>query len=99
MIALGLEGHLDFIAGYNTGHGAKPGAGMVLAFAAHLGVAPTRIAMVGDSAHDLTAARRAGALAIAVLTGPAPRAELEPLADHVLAGIEELPALIDRLAA
>lgn len=95
--ALGLDGFLDFVAGYDTGHGAKPAAGMVLAFADHLGVTPGQIAMVGNSAHDMTAARAAGALAIAVLTGPAAREVLEPLADHIIAGIEDLPALIDLL--
>ena len=97
--ALGLDGHMDFLAGYDTGHGAKPGAGMVLAFAEHLGVAPDRIAMVGDSVHDMTAARAAGAIAIAVLTGPATRATLEPVADHVIDGIEALPMLVDRIAS
>ena len=96
--ALGLDAHMDFLAGYDSGHGAKPGPGMVLAFADHLGVAPSQIAMVGDSVHDLNAARAAGALAVAVLTGPATRADLEPLADHVLTGIDALPALVDMLA-
>lgn len=97
--ALGLDDHLDFMAGYDSGHGSKPGAGMVLAFADHLGVPPASIVMVGDSAHDLAAARTAGAIAVAVLTGPAAQSELEPLADHVIDGIEGLPALVDRLAA
>ena len=95
--ALGLHGFLDFFAGYDSGHGAKPDAGMVLAFARAIGAAPEQIAMVGDSAHDMNAARAAGALAIAVLTGPATRQTLEPLADHVIAGIEDLPALIDTI--
>lgn len=97
--ALGLDALLDFVAGYDSGHGAKPDAGMILAFADRLGVEPSQVAMVGDSAHDLTAARAAGAVAVAVLTGPAPREVLEPLADHVIADIEALPALIDALAA
>ena len=99
MAALGLDGHMDFIAGYDTGHGGKPHPGMVLAFARAVGVAPGRIAMVGDSPLDLVAARAAGAVAVAVLSGPAARSELEYLADHVLDGIEGLPALVDRLRA
>ncbi|MDX7953571.1 HAD-IA family hydrolase, partial [Lichenihabitans sp. Uapishka_5] len=77
VMALGLDAHMDFLAGYDTGHGAKPGPGMVLAFAASLGVPPGRIAMVGDSLHDMQAARVAGAVAVAVLTGPATRTMLE----------------------
>ena len=96
--ALGLDEAIEFIAGYDTGHGGKPDPGMVLAFARHLGAPPGRIAMVGDSLHDLDAARAAGALAIAVLSGPAQRSELAPRADHVVADIEALPALFAALA-
>jgi phosphoglycolate phosphatase len=97
LAALGLDAHMDFVAGYDTGHGGKPDPGMVLAFARALDVAPGRVAMVGDSPFDLIAARSAGAVAVAVLSGPAPRGELEHLADHVLDGIEGLPALVDLL--
>ena len=72
---------------------------MVLAFARQTGVAPARIAMVGDSTHDLDAARHAGAVAIAVLTGPAGRGELSAHADHVIDTIEELPRFLDAFAA
>jgi phosphoglycolate phosphatase len=95
--ALGLDGHMDFVAGYDSGHGGKPDPGMVLAFAAFLGVAPHRVALVGDTPHDLQAARGAGALAIAVLSGPMGREVLEPLADHVIASIADLPDLVAAL--
>ena len=58
---------------------------------------PTQIAMVGDSRHDLEAARAAGAVAVAVLSGPADRAALAPLADHVVDDIAALPALFAAL--
>jgi phosphoglycolate phosphatase len=90
--ALGLLLHVEFIVGYDSGHGGKPEPGMVLAFAQYLGMEPERIAMVGDSIHDLHAARAAGALAVAVLTGPATREELVPHADHIVADIGALPA-------
>jgi phosphoglycolate phosphatase len=98
--ALGLMAHLDFIAGYDSGFGGKPHPGMVLAFAAHCAVAPHEVALVGDSLHDLEAARAAGAVGIAVLTGPLghrARTELEPHADHVIASIDDLPALLDKV--
>jgi phosphoglycolate phosphatase len=97
--ALGLEATIEFVAGYDTGHGGKPDPGMVLAFARYLDVAPSAIAMVGDSLHDLDAARAAGALAVAVLSGPADREALAPHADHVVADIEALPALFATLLA
>jgi phosphoglycolate phosphatase len=100
--ALGLSGHLDFIAGYDSGFGGKPDPGMVLGFAAFCGLAPAAVALVGDSLHDLHAARAAGAIAVAVLTGPlreAARPDLEPFADHVIESIADLPVLADSLRA
>ena len=91
---LGLSGHMDFICGYDTGHGAKPGPGMVEAFARAIDAAPSQVALVGDSRHDLDSARAAGAVAVAVLTGAATREDLEPHADHVLSHIGELPAWV-----
>jgi phosphoglycolate phosphatase len=45
------------------------------------------------------AARAAGALAIAVLSGPLGRDALAPLADHIVADVAALPALLAELAA
>ena len=91
---LGLSGQMDFVAGYDSGHGAKPAPGMVLAFAAEIGAAPGEIALVGDSLHDLDSARAAGAIGVAVLSGPASREDLAPHADFVIQDIGDLPALV-----
>ena len=95
--AMRLGGLMDFVAGYDSGHGSKPDPGMILAFAAQLGVPPSRVAMVGDTLHDLDCARAAGALGVAVLTGPATREVLAPRADHVIEDIAALPALLTGL--
>jgi phosphoglycolate phosphatase len=95
--ALGLKPHLSFIAGYDSGFGAKPAPGMVHGFASHIGAEPARIGMVGDSVHDMDAAKRAGAVAIGVLTGPLSREELEHHADHIIDSIADLPDLMDRI--
>ncbi|MEL6913452.1 MAG: HAD family hydrolase [Pseudomonadota bacterium] len=81
----------DFVAGYDTGYGGKPGPGQLLAFAAAQGLSPGEIAMVGDSTHDLEAARHAGCVPVAVLTGPATEKTLSPLAAAVLPSIAVLP--------
>lgn len=96
--AAGADRAFDFIAGYDSGHGLKPGPGMLLAFAKATGVPPDRIAMVGDSRHDLETGLSGGAaVTIGVLTGPALREDLEPYASHILPSIADLPALLARL--
>lgn len=91
--ALRIDGRLSFVAGSDSGHGAKPEPGMLLAFAEHVGVAPGNVMMVGDSTHDLHSARAAGMIAVAVTTGPAAREALTPHADHVIDRLSDLVAL------
>ena len=91
----GIEESFDFIAGYDSGHGGKPGPGQLLAFARASGIDPAECAMVGDSLHDLRAARAAGTVAVGVLTGFATRADLAALADVVLPSVADLPGWID----
>jgi phosphoglycolate phosphatase len=87
----GVSAFFERVIGCDSGFGSKPQPGMLLAFANHIGTAPHRIAMVGDSRHDLSAARAAGMCAVGVLTGVALRAELAPHADVVLPDIGHLP--------
>ena len=87
----------SFVAGYDSGHGLKPGPGMMNAFCAATDLAPAQCAMIGDSVHDLGVAPSSGAaLAIGVLTGPADREDLEAHADHVLDSIGDLPGVLGR---
>lgn len=51
----GISGVFDFIAGFDSGYGAKPDPAPLLAFAERVAIAPARIVMVGDSPHDLNA--------------------------------------------
>jgi phosphoglycolate phosphatase len=87
-----------FVAGCDSGFGGKPAPGQLLAFAQSCGLPPARIAMVGDSVHDLVAARAAGMFGVAVLTGIAEAAELAPYADVVMADIGGLLPWIDGLS-
>jgi phosphoglycolate phosphatase len=96
---LGVTDLLDAIIGYDSGHGRKPDAGPILAFAKAHGVEPHETALVGDSLHDLLAVRAAGGVAIAVLSGLAGREELAGDADHVVASIMDLPELFAGLGA
>lgn len=94
--AAGIVGHFDFIAGSDSGHGAKPAPGQMHAFALAVNLEPAQIAMVGDSAHDLIAGRAAGMATIGVLTGMADVGDLAPHADVVLPDIGHIPAWLAR---
>jgi len=93
----GVEAQFHFVAGFDSGFGAKPAPGPLLAFADHVGLAPETVVMVGDSTHDLLAGRRAGMRTLGVLTGTALAEELNPLADAVLPDIGHIPAWLDGL--
>lgn len=84
----------EFIAGFDSGFGAKPEPGQLLAFAERVGLEPENVVMVGDSRHDLHAARAAGMIAVGVLTGVAGVSELSDLAEVVLPDIGHLGAWI-----
>lgn len=89
----------DFVCGWDSGHGGKPGPGMVQAFCRAAGLSPDRVAVVGDSVHDLEMGAAAGAgLRVAVLTGPGTHADLAAHADHVIDDIGRLEELLDQLA-
>ncbi|WP_270730859.1 HAD family hydrolase [Shimia sp. Alg240-R146] len=87
----GVTDLFDFIAGFDSGYGAKPDPDPLLAFADQQALAPERVVMVGDSTHDLIAGRRAGMQTVGVLTGMAPKNELAPYADVVLPDIGHIP--------
>lgn len=88
--------HLDFICGFDTGHGVKPGGGMVQAFARLMEMPVAEIAVVGDSPHDIEMAHAGGAgRAIGVLTGVSPREALMACGAHiVIDSIAELETVI-----
>ena len=82
----------DFLAGYDSGHGVKPEAGMVLAFCEHTGLSCESVIVVGDNRHDIEMGRNANAgLCVGVLTGTSERSELDSIADIVLDDISCLP--------
>jgi phosphoglycolate phosphatase len=89
-----MLGCFDFAAGCDSGHGAKPGSGMALAFCKAVGIAPQEAAMVGDAVHDLAMGRAAAfGLNIGVLSGTSAREDLEDYADLILPSINDLPPL------
>ncbi len=97
-IRFGFLDCLDYIAGYDSGFGSKPEAGMVLGFCQTAGLQPEQVAVVGDNNHDLHMGENAGAgLKVAVLTGTGSRESLARASDYMfddITGLEDLlPAL------
>ncbi|WP_440996086.1 HAD family hydrolase [Arhodomonas sp. SL1] len=84
---------LDFVAGYDSGHGGKPAPGMVHGFCAATGVSEDSVLVAGDNLHDLRMARAAGCgVVVGVLTGTGGREELAAEADIILDDVAALPA-------
>jgi phosphoglycolate phosphatase len=96
MDKFGVHAALDFICGFDTGHGTKPGGGMVEAFARHLTLPASAVAVVGDSPHDMHMARAGGAgRAVGVLTGVSSSEALVEAGAHVvLESIADLEAAL-----
>lgn len=94
--ALGLADRFASILGFDSGHGAKPGPGMVTAFCRTHGLDPREVVMVGDSLHDIHAGRAAGTLTLGVASGPMGAGSL---AEHADAVVGTLAAAADWIAA
>lgn len=91
----GVLEQFDFIAGYDSGFGPKPEAGMVLGFCDALALEPGEVMVAGDNRHDLEMGRRAGAgMLVGVLTGTSAVGHLSDLADHVVNSIADIEALL-----
>lgn len=91
---------LDYVAGYDSGHGGKPGPGMVLGFCKAIGLDPAQVAVVGDNNHDLHMGKSAGAgLRVGVLTGTGSQASLSADAHYCLDSITGLEDILPKQAA
>lgn len=93
---IGREGWLHHFITVQTADDAasKPSPEMIFNAARESGVPPARIAMIGDSTHDMRMARAAGARAIGVSWGFMPReALIEAGAEIVLNSFAEIDPL------
>jgi phosphoglycolate phosphatase len=93
---LRLSDLVDFVAGYDSGYGGKPGPGMVRGFCAATRLAAAEVMVVGDNRHDLEMGRSARAgLVVGVLSGTGSRKALAPYADRLIKSVDELEPLLD----
>ncbi|MEQ8492996.1 MAG: phosphoglycolate phosphatase, partial [Gammaproteobacteria bacterium] len=96
--ATGLARHFAATVSGDTLAHKKPDPAPLLHAAAACGIAITASVMVGDSASDITAARRAGMPAVCVDYGYAGGDDLES-ADAIVSDLRELPGLAAALLA
>ncbi len=92
---LGIDHHFDFIVGWDSGHGRKPAPGQITAFLDAWQMAPQEVVLIGDSLHDMHAARAAGVIAVGVTSGPLVPDGFADHADVVLPSFMELEAWLD----
>lgn len=90
-----LSGYFDLLVSRESTWRLKPHPAPILYAARSLGIPAEKCAMVGDTTVDVKAARRAGAMAVAVLCGFGERRELERAGAHVI--IEHTTHLLELL--
>ncbi|MBL8792225.1 MAG: HAD family hydrolase [Rhizobiales bacterium] len=95
---LDVHHYFEHIIGWDSVVIPKPSGHMIEYFCSKTGLKPEEVAMVGDNGHDMEEARHGGAgLAVAVLTGNSAHSEIAHMADHTLASVADLPALLRSL--
>jgi pyrophosphatase PpaX len=76
---LGLSRYFDFVVSGDDVAKGKPSPDMLIKAMRHFKVKPREAVYVGDSSHDIVAAKRAGMRSVAVLTGVLTREEAKRL--------------------
>ena len=94
----GLTSFVQAVVGADSCANAKPHPEPVLLALTRLGYPPSEAVLVGDSPHDIAAAKAAGAIAVAALWGACGREALAAASpDHFLASVDDVPALVRTL--
>jgi pyrophosphatase PpaX len=89
-----LEERMQVVVTYEDTENHKPHPEPLLLAASRIGVEPTTCWYVGDSTHDMQAAKAAGMYAVGAAWGPYGYDQLAPLADVVLQQPGDLLALL-----
>jgi phosphoglycolate phosphatase len=98
LAALGLDRFFEAVVGGDAVPAKKPDPGHLAAVLARLDATPARAVMVGDSGHDVLAARALGVPCILVSFGYTPVPAHALGADRVIDRFAELPAALESLA-
>jgi len=89
--------YFDRIFGYDSGYGAKPESGQLLAFCNQMFLEPNEVLMVGDSRYDLIAAKNINMSCLGVLSGTASREELKEYTPHLIDSIDTLYPWLNKI--
>lgn len=92
---LGIARFFDVVIGGDFGLPPKPAPDLLLAALSRIDRQPADAIMVGDSITDVTAARAAGIVCVAVDGGYSDKPATELGAEHTLASLDGLPALLN----
>ncbi len=98
LTALGLADHFDAIAGGDSYDVRKPDPGHLLKLLEDMRVRPGHAVMVGDSAHDVEAARGADMPVILMTYGYGATPDARHNADAVLDDFAAIPGALERLS-
>jgi phosphoglycolate phosphatase len=91
----GIDRLVDFMAGYDSGFGAKPSPGIVTAFCDRTELTAPEVAVVGDSINDMLMGRAANAgIIIGVLSGTGAHVDLRAYADVCVDSIQEVARVL-----
>ncbi len=94
----GLLPFVKAVVGADSCANAKPHPEPVLLALTRLGYPPSNAVLVGDSPHDIVAAKAAGAIAVGALWGACGREALAAAGpDRFLASVADVPALVRSL--
>jgi phosphoglycolate phosphatase len=92
---LHLHPHFDLILGGDSGHERKPSPEAILSVLSRLDVSADQVLMVGDTAYDIEAGKRAGVKTVAVTYGYGSPG----FADGADFTMDQFPELIDIITA
>lgn len=98
LVKLGLMKHFDLVMGGDSLAEKKPSARPLLHTMSVLKATPEESVIVGDSSFDIRAGKAAGVVTVAVSYGFRPVETLSE-ADFIIDALEELPELLERIAA
>jgi len=87
---LGIAEYFKLIVAADDVKNPKPAPEAVEVCAKSANVSPKDLIVVGDTPQDAIMGRKAGAKTIGVLTGVAPRADLEKYCDLVISGVKNI---------